>query len=1257
MPDEVLRYRAEVDTASLQAQLGAVQAQLSQQLAQMVQPVGQAVNYSYQLGAQGLMAAQDLSYRAQAQMQMIGGIGTPLVSPSLSASVGQPIGFGGLAAAAAGIGGRSNFMISPGMQGFLAGRELTDRFTDATASAARGGLQISGGWYGGLTGGLAGGTIGSSIGSTIGAALGTAFAPGIGTEIGATAGALIGGWKGMGAGGDLGYGLGQSMYGPLGGAGLGAAAGWIAGAPVAPLAAVGAALMTPVQLGLENYGNQAQIRDFLRENAGLVPFGKSTSVTGLGFTRGEENKISQGVMDMAARDPRFDSLKQALGAYNEVMQAGVGADLYQGQTTADAFLNRTRELVSAVKRIQGALGTSYEESIQMMQGMAQLGITRGGEFVGASREARATAFLTGKSPLDMLGSGLASAAMTQGTSTFGTTGFQYGLGQEANLALLRQGGAIRGLGGEDLTQRFVAGAGGQQAAVTAMQAGELRYRQGPEFTELMMAAFDPATGKIDKGFIERYNRGGSNMSDVMNKIASNYGSKSDFLERMTKFEENRGQIEESLGPVAMGSLRRNIIESAGLMGRPLSRESFMGAYRPYAEEMGLSEPQARLMGEALFNLPQLQRQQARAQRFVDQEQENSEMARASGLSGLMRSAWAGVRGGVNSIGAAVAAPFQQGFSAIEEKYNTDVLGLTPTAQNVRISNDDALNFFRGRPLGDYTTTDLTSDRGWASFGAPRPAQYLQQRFALEAPEYETARGKARTLSPEMYAQAEQIAAQSGNRLIKVNESEAAITYIAEDRQRVTEDQKQSRDLMQYASAFNTSSVTADQSGIRQEIIARMRGPGQQEFGEAINARSYTDFSGTKHTVTSANDVASAAAVALGYDPSNLTGDQRKQLYQVASEHMNAETLRFVSADQNDKLAAINRRSYEEQKKGLDQNMQKELQAGIDKVGGPNVSEKSEAYTKIGRAVQDVLGSLNLTDKKQLTDYDVLEKAGLTDKDGKKKEGVSEADLTEAKKMIDVYRNSTTTDDQGHVALSSEMQTLIKNSYDIQQSYKFGEFVDRTKDSISKMDVDGTKQLEAYKAIEAGASISKSGVGAGGLFDVVDILNETDPAKRQAKMAELKKAGVDVADLERLSSADVEAFQAANEPMMRAARQADVLYDAQKSGLFTGTNEKQRAAAAEELLKGANLGDEEEEGEYKSLAEGYSKMYREGAKGLSAGDITGIATRKFGADTSKSAGNDPSKAIEGLLEIPEKLDGLAKAVNGTTEQLKVLTGKL
>jgi hypothetical protein len=306
----------------------------------------------------------------------------------------------------------------------------------------------------------------------------------------------------------------------------------------------------------------------------------------------------------------------------------------------------------------------------------------------------------------------------------------------------------------------------------------------------------------------------------------------------------------------------------------------------------------------------------------------------------------------------------------------------------------------------------------------------------------------------------------------------------------------------------------------------------------------------------------------------------------------------------------------------------------------DLSDKAEKYMEVGKAIQDVMKEK----KGEPLEEDVLEKMGLL------KEGASPEDKAQVRKMVQAYKSGGVLRKGagGDWVLHDDAVQAINDVQQSRKQYDYGEYISRVKDSILGNKEAGDKHVKVYDEIEKAATISKAGGKAGGLFDVIDVLGEKDPALRAAKLDELKGKGVDISGLSGLSDKDIAAWQKQNEPTMRARRQGSVLYEVQQAGEFKGVSKEEiQSRAAASLRK--KFGTEGEPGEFEALAKQYAEAYV--AKGpLTSAQATGLAVGRGAADAGNTAG-DPMKALEGLSSIPDRLDNLTKAVNGLSDNVK------
>lgn len=753
MADEVLRYRAELDTSQLSAQLATIQAEVGTRLAGMSIPIQQNIATTFAAGASGLMSAGGMAAR-NANFSM-GGLGYGPAATAMGGGPGQNIGqmlgynpgFLQTGMGMAGGGGAQSYLYTPTELRYASGQEFTQRIADASAYAVRGGLQAGGEYLGGLQGFNAGAAIGGGMGRLAGKLAGDLTGiPGLGT-----AGAILGGLWGGSKGADIGMEMGGSLYGPVGGAQMGAAASnlaWMAATggrsasampgllgtlgytiPEFAGGAIGAVGGAALQLGLEHYGRVNEARDVVSDigmRSLRAADTSSANLMGRGFTRGQETLRASELVKQASRDFRYD--------FQDVMdiaQGGNQVDYFAGARTVEQFKERMRSLLDSAKKIQTTLSQTVAESTQTLQEMVGgLGVSRPDEIGMVAGATRVRSLNAAVAPAEMFQAGMGGAGSVRGTYLAPMSGFGAGqLGLETARSMLITD-AIRGAKGEGMTRTLFAAVGGTQEAGGLVSRAVSTYGASEEFETLLQAAYDPKTRTFDKRFLESQARHFDHGEIV--ERASKVLSGDDWMQNAMNFRADRASGAAAAGPDLMAAAAlSHIRERAEVLDptRPMNRNRLLGVGTQYFEEMGFDPNQSRVVMEGLLHQEQLGRARRRAEAVGDWTPDMDDKMRQVGFTGALRRASVFARGMGEDIGAAVAEPFMRGADWASSTYNRRIAGITPPP-TFDMSTSEQLEM-ASVPLSPPTRSDLSgSPRSWSLFRNPIQTQEERAAAAL-----------------------------------------------------------------------------------------------------------------------------------------------------------------------------------------------------------------------------------------------------------------------------------------------------------------------------------------------------------------------------------------------------------------------------------------------------------------------------------------------------------------------------------------------
>ena len=346
------------------------------------------------------------------------------------------------------------------------------------------------------------------------------FADRMGTKAAALTGAVAGIGADM-AGGAAGTAIaGMLGLGTIGGLALPMALGMAAAAPVAG--------------GVERAMNQIGIQSTLEAGSFRAYQGGDVDpLTGRGFNRAARHDIATGIARMESNDSRFN-----MSDYRQILEGGMQMDLFSGTRDAEDFKTKFKGLTETLKTVSSTLHTSLKEGLETIRGLRDMGITDPGTQQKVIMNTEVLGRMSGKTGMEMLAVGQAGAEMFRGTGINMQRGFEL---NQQNTALVQNM-----LNQGDVSRETVAQMGGVNAAGQQMTASALSSFQTTLGRGTLMAAFNPATGGLDKGVFSSV-AGSMDPMGMMGRAAAMASSPGN----MAKFIAHQEDLISSLSPGEM----------------------------------------------------------------------------------------------------------------------------------------------------------------------------------------------------------------------------------------------------------------------------------------------------------------------------------------------------------------------------------------------------------------------------------------------------------------------------------------------------------------------------------------------------------------------------------------------------------------------------------------------------------------------------------------------------------------------------------
>ena len=320
------------------------------------------------------------------------------------------------------------------------------------------------------------------------------------------------------------------------------------------LAGIGASLVAMAPLGYLG----GKVSDRLANNVALQSSLEAGSfrfitggpdvdpLTGRGFSRSASSNVAKYIQDLEARDVRYGERE-----YGQILEGGMQLDLFSGTQDVSGFKSKFKGLVDSLKTVTSVLHTSLKEGMEVIRGMRDMGVTNPAEIGQMTMMSDLVGRLTGRTGMEAMSVGQASAELFRGTGVSMMSGFQTG---QAGLMMvssaLKQG---------TITRETISQAGGMDALVQQMTGNSLAFAQSTLGRGMMMAA----TNGLDAPDFSRL-MGGDLMS-----ILGRAGPMSPA--QILKFQANQEEYFQKLSPV-----QREMLPIMGLLSQAATVTSAVG---------------------------------------------------------------------------------------------------------------------------------------------------------------------------------------------------------------------------------------------------------------------------------------------------------------------------------------------------------------------------------------------------------------------------------------------------------------------------------------------------------------------------------------------------------------------------------------------------------------------------------------------------------------------------------------------------------
>lgn len=470
--EEEIKYKVSLDTSELQTQILGINANIANTLQNIVQPIQTSVQASAALGAGAVRLYSD-----------IGGQVRPYVDPSappISAitAPGNITYAPSFAEAAAATLGMPMPMQNLGAieQSYLAPQAMADKAIQVVAAGAAGTVY----GLGSVGGGIAGGLIGTALGGPLAPVTGI-----LGAAVGSYVGGEAGDFVNKVALGDISF----SMEAE---ASIGAMSNRILGAPFA-----------------EPYQRFA---------------------VGGGMSPGQLRDVSSMIRDIDVEKVGMSN-RDILG----IIQGGAQIGAFGQTSDMDEFKSTVRELVEGVREVSLAFRQSYQESIQSIGNMRQMGMFDVSQYGEQAAFTSAVAGMARVSPDEAQMYGIQGGAMALQA---GLSAQPAAMNAQINLASIeyaRQTGA--------LTSEQIQRGGGVSGILANTQAATNAFITSDYGTAIMGAGFTPGESRLnlgavqDMGINEMVGAAARNLDTIEKQVEFQYRQQREFGPQMQEQNE------------------------------------------------------------------------------------------------------------------------------------------------------------------------------------------------------------------------------------------------------------------------------------------------------------------------------------------------------------------------------------------------------------------------------------------------------------------------------------------------------------------------------------------------------------------------------------------------------------------------------------------------------------------------------------------------------------------------------------------------
>lgn len=467
--------------------------------------------------------------------------------------------------------------------------------------------------------------------------------------------------------------LGSMAFGldPMSMAMRGFGAGGLAGGVVGGLGSAGAGMLASYGVGQMFTGAQQQqaLNSSMRAN-----FGFKNQFGGTGFNTSDTSMIGGTMRQMAMQQGPggemvgFEELGRLASNMGRMGMA-------QGVRDAKDFTDKFRQMVSTVKEIATAMGTSLDEAQKMMAGMRSTGIFKNGDATKFASMIKAGASAGGLATTELTSAMSIGSQISRSMGGRGIAGARAGLDTLTNIGVAQQMGLISEESIYNATG--LTGAEGRQALMAQQlqtAASFIRTNKG----RYAMAAMAGKNGKLDNSDVEAFMYGGQSVEETRKRAHDNLAGvgRANFIRNEGRL---RGEVLGKFGGLAPAVMMRGWMQGKGIdldsMG---DREMLF-----FQRQTGMGRDEADNMIQMMRNLPQIMRERGISSQDDDFAKRMNLRQQHTGIEGIkhkLDAAKSSVQNNLRQVGADF---YSDGANVIErfvnqltgtyvQEYNTQV---------------------------------------------------------------------------------------------------------------------------------------------------------------------------------------------------------------------------------------------------------------------------------------------------------------------------------------------------------------------------------------------------------------------------------------------------------------------------------------------------------------------------------------------------------------------------------------------------------